>query len=199
MKRIPGLPTDNGMEHFDGGNSLMRTNLCRRGSTTTVMAMAVFFLGLGSPSIATAGPPARSHYTLQFPGVIDCGTFQDIFTDYFDIAETDQFDRYGNLVKIVLHAEHTSDDMNSVTGLTLHERGHYVETVDLLADTDTVTGNVAIINVPGSGAVVQITGRLVYSPSLNIDDLRENLVFFAGPRKHSEVLLGDQVLCDALK
>ena len=47
------------------------------------------------------------------------------------------------------------------------------------------------MNRPGTGVVVQDVGRVVF-------DADGNLVFFAGGRKHSEVLLGDQVLCDAL-
>ena len=47
------------------------------------------------------------------------------------------------------------------------------------------------MNRPGTGVVVQDVGRVVFDADFNI-------VFFAGGRKHSEVLLGDQVLCDAL-
>jgi len=82
-------------------------------------------------------------------------------------------------------------DTNSVTGLTLHEHGHFTETIDLLSGTDTVTGNQEIANRPGTGVVVQDVGKVVY-------DANGDLVFFAGGRHHSEVLLGDQVLCDAL-
>ena len=97
----------------------------------------------------------------------------------------------GNLIRIVIHWEHHSNDTNSVTGLTLHEHGHYTETIDLLAGTDTLTGNQEIMNRPGTGVVIQDVGRVVY-------DADGNLVFFAGGRKHSEELLGDQVLCQAL-
>ena len=47
------------------------------------------------------------------------------------------------------------------------------------------------MNRPGTGVVVQDVGRVVY-------DADGNLIFFAGGRKHSQKLLGEQVLCDAL-
>jgi hypothetical protein len=39
--------------------------------------------------------------------------------------------------------------------------------------------------------VVQDVGRVVF-------DANGNIVFFAGGRKHSQTLSGEQVLCDAL-
>ena len=156
-----------------------------------IAVAAVLVLGLLSPSTVAAGQRDRSHYTQQFSGVIDCVTFQDNFTDYYDVAETDIFDRFGNLVQVTYHAEHHSADTNSVTGLTLHEHGHFNETDDYVAGTFTLTGNQEIINVPGSGVVVQDVGRLVFDSDFNI-------LFFGGGRNHSQVLIGDQVLCDAL-
>ena len=89
-------------------------------------------------------------------------------------------------------AFHRSDDRNSVTGLALHERGRFNEVDDLVAGTYTLTGVQQKINLPGSGVVLQDSGRLVSS----LDD-GDNL-FFAGSRKHSTFLLGEEVYCDAL-
>jgi hypothetical protein len=47
------------------------------------------------------------------------------------------------------------------------------------------------MNRPGTGVVVQDVGKVVY-------DADGNLVFFAGGGNHSEVLLGDEVLCAGL-
>jgi hypothetical protein len=47
------------------------------------------------------------------------------------------------------------------------------------------------MNRPGTGVVVQDVGKVV-------TDADGNVVFFAGGRNHSEVLLGDQILCEAL-
>jgi hypothetical protein len=150
---------------------------------------AVF--GLLGPATAAGRAPERSTFSFSNPGVIDCGSFKDQFTDFFAAHAVTYFDRAGDPIRIVIHWEHHSNDTNSVTGLTLHEHGHFTETIDLLSGTDTITGNQEIANRPGTGVVVQDVGKVVY-------DADGNLVFFAGGRQHSEVLLGDQVLCDAL-
>jgi hypothetical protein len=158
------------------------------------MAGAVAVMGvsvLASPAGASARTPEQFTVSFTSPGTVDCGTFQDQFTDFFDGAGTTYFDSTGNPIRIVIHWEHHSNDTNSVTGLTLHEHGHFTETIDLLAGTDTITGNQEIMNRPGTGVVVQDVGKVVI-------DADGNIVFFAGGRKHSEVLLGDQVLCEAL-
>jgi hypothetical protein len=49
------------------------------------------------------------------------------------------------------------------------------------------------MNRPGTGVVVQDVGKLVTDAATH-----QVIFFFAGGRKHSEVLLGDQVLCEAL-
>ncbi len=173
----------------------MRGSIALRSSRSARPAIAiaaVLILGLIIPSTAVAGQRDRSHWSVTLPGgVIDCGSFEDHFTDYYDVAETDIFDTDGNLVNVTYHIEHHSDDTNSVTGLTLHEHGHYTETDDLVAGTYVLTGNEEIMNRPGRGVVVQDAGRVVFDSAFNI-------TFFAGGRNHSEVLNGDQVLCDAL-
>jgi hypothetical protein len=141
------------------------------------------------PASATA--PARSTFTFSSPGVIDCGSFDDNFIDFFDGRETDFFDGAGDLVRIVFSIEHHSNDVNSVTRLTIHEHGHFTVTVDIASGTATITGNQEIANRPGSGVVVQDVGRVVF-------DADGNIVFFAGGLRASELFLGDQVLCDAL-
>jgi hypothetical protein len=155
-------------------------------------AMLFAALALAAPASASATPP--THETLppiESPGVIDCGTFQDNFVDFFSGTQTTYFDSNGEPVRLVQHIEHHSNDMNSVTGLTIHEHGHFTATVDLIAETVTITGNQEVANRPGSGVVVQDVGRVVF-------DFENNLLFFAGGRNHSELFGGDQVLCDAL-
>ena len=158
------------------------------------MAAAVVLtsaVGLFGPAAASATPPERMAFSFSNPGVTDCATFEDQFTDFFDAKAVTYFDSAGNPIRFVIHWEHHSNDPNSVTGLTLHEHGHFTETIDLISGTDTITGNEEVMNRPGTGVVVQDVGKVVY-------DADGNLVFFAGGRKHSEVLLGDQVLCEAL-
>ena len=157
-----------------------------------VTAVVFGVLSLSTAGAASLRPP--SHETLplgEFPGVIDCGTFQDNFVDFFSGTQTTFFDANGDPTRLVSHIEHHSNDVNSVTGLAIHEHGHFTVTVDLLTGTATVTGNSEVANRPGVGVVVQDVGRAVL-------DADGNLVFFAGGRKHSELFGGDQILCDAL-
>jgi hypothetical protein len=141
---------------------------------------------------ALATPP--THETLpplELPGVVDCGSFQDNFVDFFSGVQTTSYDGNGDPVRIVQHIEHHSNDVNSETGLTIHEHGHFTVTADLIAETVTITGNQEVANRPAMGVVVQDVGRVVF-------DFDDNLLFFAGGRKHSGLFAGDQLYCDAL-
>jgi hypothetical protein len=158
--------------------------------STIALAVGVFLvLAVGSPANAAAPEsfPVEFHGT----GTVDCGAFQDNFVDDLNGEASLFFDAVGEPSRLVIHWMHTSTDVNSVTGLTLHEHGDFTETIDLVTGTDTVTGNQEILNRPGFGVVVQDTGRQVY-------DANGNLISFAGGRKHSQVLLGDQPFCDGL-
>ena len=160
--------------------------------TLIQLAAAVAALSIAvAPSSTWAAQPDRFEFSDSNPGTVDCVSFEDQFTDFVDARGTVSFNQSGEPVRIVIHWEHRSDDTNSVTGLTLHEHGHYTETIDLLARTDAITGNQEVMNRPGTGVVVQDVGKVVY-------DEDGNLVFFAGGRNHSEELRGDEVLCDAL-
>jgi hypothetical protein len=57
--------------------------------------------------------------------------------------------------------------------------------------TDTYTGSQEVMTRPGFGVIIQDTGRQVY-------DADGNLIFFAGGRKHSEVIQGDALFCEGL-
>ena len=164
-----------------------------RGVRYVVVASAVmFFASLAGAAPASAMPP--THETLppiQVPGVIECRSFQDNFVDFYSGTQTTFYDSNGEAVQIVQHTEHHSNDVNSVTGLTIHEHGHFTFTIDLTTGTVTITGNQEVANRPGLGVVVQDVGRTVF-------DMDGNLVFFAGGRNHSGLFGGDQVWCDAL-
>ena len=161
-----------------------RIRLAIAGVTATLL--------LAIPSAASAlAPVQEGTFSFSESGSIKCDGFKDQFTDFFVGRSATYFDSAGNPIRIVIHAEHTSNDTNSVTGLTLHEHGTFTETIDLLTGTDTITGIQEIANRPGTGIVVQDVGRVV-------KDADDNVIFFAGGRKHSELFLGDQVLCDAL-
>jgi hypothetical protein len=165
---------------------------CRRfGWRSVVAVLALGAVAMVAASSASATPPTTTTFSFSNSGVIDCGTFVDNFVDFFDVRETDFFDSAGNPTRIVSHIEHHSNDVNSVTGLTLHEHGHFTDTVDFVAGTETVTGNVEVANRAGRGVVVQDVGRFVF-------DANGNLIFFAGGLRASEFFLGEQLLCTAL-
>jgi hypothetical protein len=77
-------------------------------------------------------PSERFTVSMTTPGTVDGGTFPHQFTDFLDGAGTAYFDSVGNPIRIVIHWDHHSSDTNSVTGLTLHEHGHYSKRIDFL-------------------------------------------------------------------
>jgi hypothetical protein len=162
--------------------------------TCAALALAAILFGVLSAAAAvpaSASPPTHDfEFAFEDPGVIDCGTFRDNFVDFLSGTGTTFYDNHGDPIRSVFHIEHHSNDVNSVTGVTIHEHGHFIET-DLITGTRTVVGNSEVANRPGFGVVVQDVGRTVF-------DSDGNLVFFAGGRNHSELFGGDQVLCDAL-
>jgi hypothetical protein len=157
----------------------------------TATLISLLLSATAGATAARATPPTREPINEADPGVIDCGSFQDNFVDFFTGTATTFYDANGEAVKLVLNAEHTSNDVNSVTGFTVHEHGHLTVTIDLITGTVTVTGNQEIVNLPHEGVVLQDTGRLVFDPD-------GNLVFFAGGRKQSENLQGEEIFCGIL-
>jgi hypothetical protein len=170
----------------------MEAGLMGRIAHVALTCLAMFLAALMGAASASATPPTHEALPpFESPGVIDCGNFQDNFVDFFTGTQTTFYDMGGDPVRLVQHVEHHSNDVNSVTGLTIHEHGHFTFTVDLIAETVTITGNQEVANRRSAGVVVQDVGRAVF-------DFDDNLLFFAGGRNHSELFGGDQVLCDAL-
>ena len=118
------------------------------GIGVSVVTAAWVVLGMWTPS-ASALAPDRQPISFVGHGVIDCGTFVDAFDDFFNGFETIYFDQAGNPIRDVLNLEHHSNDSNSLTGLVVHEHGHFMVSFDLLTGTATVTGNQEIDHPPG--------------------------------------------------
>jgi len=154
--------------------------------------LALIGLALWSPAPALAAPGERLEYDLRFSGVQDCGTFLDNWTSFYHIVETDELDANGNLLRAFKHVEHHEIDVNSVTGFTIYLHGAFHAVDDYVAGTFTATGNREVATVKGTGVVVQDTGKEVTSMQTG------ELLFFAGGRKHSRDVQGDQIFCDAL-
>jgi hypothetical protein len=131
-------------------------------------------LRVGQPSRCVSLATERFSVSMTTPGTVDCGTFHYQFTDILDGAGTAYFDSAGNPIRMVIHWDHHPSDTNPVTGLTLHEHGHYSKRIDFLAGTDIITGNQEIMNRPRTGVVVQDVGKVV-------TDADGNMVFRQTP------------------
>jgi hypothetical protein len=135
--------------------------------------------------VPTAGAtaPDRSTSDFQVSDTIDCSefnpawTFSDNFTDFFHIESAVFSDAQGNPLRAINHVEHTSNDVNSVTGFTLHEHNHYVVIEDFVGGTITLNGAINIMQRRGIGSVIQNTGHKV------IDAETGEPITLAGPSK----------------
>ena len=74
-----------------------------RGVRYVVVASAVMlFAGLAGAAPALATPPTHETFgPIQSPGVIDCGTFQDNFVDFYSGTQTTFYDKNGEAVQLV--------------------------------------------------------------------------------------------------
>jgi len=150
------------------------------------IAVAAWAASMLTPAAASATAPTTIQFTDQGSGTIDCGTFSDNFVDYFTITETTFYDEQGNMTRVVDQVVHTSDDVNSVTGFTLHEHGHATLTFYPATGEFIVDGLALVMTRPGYGIVVIEVGRIVL-------DADGNVVQIAGPNR-----LDDQDYCNGL-
>jgi hypothetical protein len=138
-------------------------------------------MGVMYAASAEANVPER--YTGHFVDVdsIDCSSFdsawafRDDFVDTYDIVGTVYFGADGEPVRVVEHWRQRSDDVNSVTGFTLHEHNRYVVIYDLVKRTRTFNGANNVMQRPGVGSVIRWTGHKVYPLDSDVP------IKFAGP------------------
>jgi hypothetical protein len=164
----------------------------RRTAVAGAVALTLSALTGGVPSASAAAAPTHDTVTIQVSDSIDCGSFSDNFTDFYTGSETTFYDAAGNITKQIIHWTHTSNDVNSTTGYTIHEHGSFTETIDYVAGTDANAGSFEIATKPGTGIVIADVGRIVY-------DAHGNVVFFA--TSHVRRLAfsgGDERYCSAL-
>jgi hypothetical protein len=132
----------------------------------TVLTVVSAVLGFGVTQ-AVAATPQQFELTFQESDSIDCSafnpswTFDDDFVDFFHDSGLVWFDAAGNPVRVVEHLEHTSNDVNSVTGFTLHEHNHLTAVTDFAANTLTLSGAINIMQRPGFGEVIHSTGHKI--------------------------------------
>ena len=132
----------------------------------SVLATVVLGVALGVTP-ASAAAPHRYHFTFVEPGTIDCSqfdaawTFRDDFVDFYDVRGQEWLGSDGQPVRAIEHVHHVSNDVNSVTGFTLHEHNHIMAAYDFVAGTVTLSGAIGIAERPGAGAVIHTAGHKV--------------------------------------
>jgi hypothetical protein len=141
-----------------------RQAMRRPGVAVVTVVTVVLGFGVGR---AAAAAPQRFEFSFQQADTIDCSafnsswTFRDNFVDFFHDRGEVWFDAAGNPVRVIEHLEHTSNDVNSVTGFTLHEHNHLTAVTDFAANTVTLSGAINIMQRPGFGEVIHNTGHKI--------------------------------------
>src|SRR5437762_2355603 len=121
-------------------------------------AVAAAALAACPPSAFAAGPTPYE-FDFQASDTIDCSafnpewTFNDDFLDFFHVEGRVWFDDNGNPIRDIGHFYHVSNDVNSVTGFTLHEHNHFSVKIDFTVDpvTATLSGAINIMQRRGVG------------------------------------------------
>jgi hypothetical protein len=134
-----------------------------------LVGFAVLAVALGVVTSPAAGA-APERYTDEFveSDTIDCSsfdpawTFNDDFVDFFEIRGQVWLDAAGQPIRAIEHVVHRSNDVNSVTGFTLHEHNHFVVKLDFLRGTVTLNGAINIMQRPGAGSVILNAGHKVF-------------------------------------
>jgi hypothetical protein len=127
--------------------------------------------------------------------IADCSEFG--FGDFqvrdkfeFTFTAKEFYDKNGELIMVVEQIRGTDTFYSPETGKEFTSRFQNTEHIDATAQTDAVTGVIARLTVPGSGAVLLDVGRIV--TNLETDEV----TFQAGPHQLVE---GDLAgLCEAL-
>lgn len=135
----------------------------------TLLGLAVLTLALGVAASPAAGAdPQRYTFHDVFSDTINCSnfdsawTFNDDFVDFFDGRGQVWLDEAGRPIRAIEHIVHRSNDVNSVTGFTLHEHNHFTAQYDFVRGTVTLNGAINIMQRPGAGSVILNAGHKVF-------------------------------------
>ena len=135
----------------------------------SLVGLAVVALALGvAASPADGATPERYTFEDVFSDTIDCSsfnpawTFNDNFVDFFEGRGQVWLDDAGHPSRAIEHVVHRSNDVNSVTGFTLHEHNHFVVLLDFVQGTLTLNGAINIMQRPGAGSVILNAGHKVF-------------------------------------
>src|SRR3954454_21123471 len=105
------------------------------GFALVVLALAV------SASQAVGAAPERYTFEDVFSDTINCSTFNpawtfnDDFVDFYTGSGQVWLNAEGQPIRAIEHIVHRSNDVNSVTGFTLHEHNHFVALLDFVRGT----------------------------------------------------------------
>jgi hypothetical protein len=134
-----------------------------------LVSLAVLALTLGvAASPAAAAAPERYTFEDVFSDTIDCAsfnpawTFNDDFVDFFVGRAKVCLDAAGRPIRAIEHIVHRSNDVNSVSGFTLHEHNHFTALIDFVRGTVTLNGAINIMQRPGAGSVILNAGHKVF-------------------------------------
>lgn len=137
----------------------------------SIVLASVATIALLGGSAALASPIQRYAFSFSHSDTISCAqfnpawTFSDNFTDFYDVSGQAVLDNSGNVVSLLEHWDHVSNDVNSATGFTLHEHNHFLVKVNFVAGTFTVDGVQGTMQRPGVGIVIHEAGHRVYDAS----------------------------------
>jgi hypothetical protein len=150
---------------------------------------------LAFASTAKAKAPTRDDIgSIPYGFTVDCTPYGGAFANIVQGTESlwieTFYDTDGNPAKVVVHDGFVETDTNSVTGRSLGLSQTWVNTFDLADGTRTVVGKALVMTDPGTGIVIQDTGRVVF-------DAPEHTSFEAGQHKPLHGNL-DQLACSAL-
>jgi len=139
-----------------------------------------------SPS-AQAAAPQRYTDKFEFSDTIDCSQFDpawqfnDDFTDFFTVRGQMTVDSAGNPVSAIEHVVHRSNDVNTATGLTIHEHNHFTVKLDFIRNTVAISGAQNIAQRVGRGSVIHRSGHKVF------DLMTDDPIFIPGPDKADDI------------
>ena len=129
-------------------------------------ALAVLALGLTVAASPAAGAaPERYTDEFDFEDTIDCSRLirrgrstTTSSTSSRAAARCGWTQR--EPIRAIEHILHRSNDVNSVTGFTLHEHNHY-RLYDFVGGTMTLNGAINIMERPGAGQVIHDAGHKI--------------------------------------
>jgi hypothetical protein len=154
-----------------------------------IVSAGALAISLTAVGVAAAQQPAQARESFSYgPFIQDCGSFLIQYQGQVDRIQTTYYDKNGNPVRLVMHSLVRETDVNVTTDESLDVRAAYTDEFDLVTGTETLNGQVFMANEPGSGAVFQDTGRIVFGP--NGDPV------IRGPHEVFETQTG--IICDAL-